>query len=75
MPMHLYLFIFLHVFDNSVFLRSDITETGNKRIVLKDWEKQLLKLMQGEDDPTIVAIKGYFLLFLSSQDVVISTPS
>ncbi|XP_067004946.2 uncharacterized protein [Anabrus simplex] len=36
----------------------DLMHTGNKPICLKEWEKQLMNLMQWEDDSTIGRLKG-----------------
>lgn len=38
--------------------KTDKTKTGNKRINPKTWEKILLDLMEGDNNPTIVKVPG-----------------
>ena len=38
--------------------KSDVKRTGNKPIVLKEWEKKFLELIQGETNPSVVTIPG-----------------
>lgn len=38
--------------------KTDKKKTGNKKIVLKPWEKMLYHLMNGEENPTINKIPG-----------------
>lgn len=42
----------------------DKNKTGNKKIVLKQWEKILHELMDGEENPTIGKIQGKILFSL-----------
>lgn len=43
---------------NRLKKKSDTNQTGNRKIVLKDWEVQLLKLLEGDSNPTIVRVNG-----------------
>ena len=38
--------------------KTDLKRTGNKSIKLVDWEKSMLKAMEGEKNPTIGIIPG-----------------
>lgn len=38
--------------------KTDLKRTGNKKIKLLDWERKLLKAMEGESNPTVVQIPG-----------------
>lgn len=38
--------------------KTDLKKTGNKLIKLLEWEKQLLKAMEGDNNPTIGRIRG-----------------
>lgn len=38
--------------------KTDLKRTGNKKIKLLDWERKLLKAMEGESNPTVVQIRG-----------------
>lgn len=42
--------------------KTDLKRTGNKTIILKDWEKQLYGLMQGESNPTINQVQGEVII-------------
>lgn len=44
--------------------KTDVSETGNKKVVLLDWEKKLLAAMKGESNPTITKIPGELLVML-----------
>lgn len=52
----------LKKFDNMktrVKVKADTKKTGNKKIVLKPWEEELLKFIKGNlDNPSIVRLKG-----------------
>lgn len=43
----------------------DKNKTGNKKIVLCQWEKILHELMDGEDNPTISKIPGKYVFYLT----------
>lgn len=49
--------------------KADRNRTGNKKIVLKDWEKVLFELMDGEDNTVINEIPGK-LLHSAQLDVI-----
>ncbi|KAK9695133.1 hypothetical protein QE152_g33081 [Popillia japonica] len=38
--------------------KSDLNRTGNKTIKLKDWEKRLLTMMEGDTNPSISQVPG-----------------
>ena len=38
--------------------KTDLKRTGNKAIKLLDWEKSMLKAMEGDSNPTIGKIRG-----------------
>ena len=37
---------------------ADRKKTGNKKIVLEDWQKDFLKLLNMEENPTVICIPG-----------------
>jgi hypothetical protein len=39
-------------------LSSDLTKTGNKKIVLKPWQRLFSKLMDAEKNPTVCCVPG-----------------
>lgn len=39
-------------------IKTDINRTGNKKIVLQDWEKILLEIMEGDTNPVLAKIPG-----------------
>ena len=43
--------------------KADVMKTENKPIVLKEWEKLLLQLLQADTNPTISCVKGKFVLY------------
>lgn len=45
-------------------VKTDTKRTGNRRIILKAWEKELLKLMQGDSNPAINKIPGRYKIYL-----------
>ena len=38
--------------------KTDLRRTGNKPIILKNWEKVLLELMEGGTNPSITRVRG-----------------
>jgi uncharacterized Fe-S cluster protein YjdI len=52
---------------NDVKAKSDVMKTGNKPIILKDWEKLLLELSQAETNQTFNCVKGMLNVFISSE--------
>lgn len=42
--------------------KTDINRTGNKKIVLQDWEKILLEIMEGDTNPVLTKIPGNLIL-------------
>lgn len=38
--------------------KSDVNKTGNKKIVLKDWEKEFLDFLEADSNPAIVRMTG-----------------
>ncbi|XP_068081450.1 uncharacterized protein [Anabrus simplex] len=38
--------------------KCDINKTGNKKIVLKDWEKIIYELLEGDTNPTVTRVPG-----------------
>lgn len=55
--------------------KTDLKRTGNKKIKLLDWERKLLKAMEGESNPTVIQIAGAMQVGVkgNSQDVLTST--
>lgn len=47
-----------------VKVKADTNKTGNKKIVLKPWEEELLKFIESDlDNPSIVRLKGMKTFF------------
>lgn len=43
--------------------KSDINKTGNKKIVLKDWETVIHEMLDGDSNPTLSRIPGMLTVF------------
>lgn len=52
---------------NDVKAKSDVMKTGNKPIILKDWEKMLLQLLEAGTNPTYSCVKGKLHFSYSSE--------
>lgn len=48
----------LHNMKGDVKKKVDKNATGNKTIILKEWEKKLVTLLEGDKNPTFVKIPG-----------------
>lgn len=44
----------------------DTNKTGNKKIVLKPWEEELQKFIEGDSNPAIVRLKGKIITYLNN---------
>jgi hypothetical protein len=48
----------IHNFKAQVKRKTDAKQTGNKRIALKTWEKEFMKLMKSDTNPTFAKVPG-----------------
>lgn len=44
--------------------KSDINKTGNRKIVLKNWEKGMIELLSEKENPAINKVEGMYVVFL-----------
>lgn len=48
--------------------KTDINRTGNKKIVLQDWEKILLEIMEGDTNPVLTKIPGNVIFIRNNRN-------
>lgn len=58
--------------------KKDTNRTGNKKIRLKEWEEQIMKMMQGDTNPALNTIPGmekYYTCFVNFYLILVIKPN